>query len=391
MSDVLTTAEVIALKPVEKTVIFSEPSPGMDNLIQAILGTKRAHNSTGELNFVAWLYKALETIGHKGTAMAEGAVVVTVGTGGKNLFSCHLDTVHNTAESDGSMQKLFYDENFGHIFCGDKASTCLGADDGAGIYIMLNMIEAKVRGTYIFHRGEERGGLSAHAMRAKHKDFLKQFDTCIAFDRPNDYEVIITQGGADCASPDYGNALAAELKELGLSYEISRKGVFTDSKVYRDVIPGWINLGVGYANQHTNQEFLDWNHLLKLTEAAIKLPWDTLKPVRKPVEIVAPSPSAWKPKNKMKGFAGFLGDGYKGYYGDDFDDLPPAKVAPIKAPTKQEEDLESGLDIDFETMSRAEIDEYTCDEEMTNAIMRIVVELDAERARVSRLQMLLGM
>jgi hypothetical protein len=370
-------AKIGLSKPVPKPPPPTEVTV-MDPLIAAILCTKRAHNSTGELNFVKWLHEHLEKLGHKPVAMAEGAVTVQIGSGFKTLFSCHVDTMHSTHESDGSLQSVFFDEAFQHIFLADKKSGCLGADDGAGIYIMLKMIEAKVGGTYIFHRGEERGGISANAMKAKHPEWLKQFSACIAFDRPNSDEVIITQGGTPCASVGYGKALAKALTDLGLKYEISTKGVFTDSKVYNSIIPECINIGVGYAMQHSSSEYQDWNHLNLLTQAAIKLDWAALKPERVPVAEVA-----YKQSESWKGMRDYsFGKGQETKNTGTTSGKPSLFIEP-EEPT---------LDFDFETMSREDIDDYCGgDADMTNGIVRLLCDLDAERAKVTRLQYLLGM
>jgi hypothetical protein len=387
MTDTITldTIQLSAKKSVlnggKSTPFSAPPEPeaelAMDKLIQVILSTKRCHSSKGELNFVAWLYKALEAMGHKGEPMAEGAITVQVGKGSKTLFSCHVDTVHSSAESDGSLQELFYDPSFGHIFLGDKTkSTCLGADDGAGIYIMLKMIEANVTGTYIFHRGEEKGGISAYAMSKKHEPWLKKFDACIAFDRPGDHEVICTQGGQVCASVGFGTQLASALNEHGLKYEVSHRGVFTDSKVYRQIIPECINLGVGYYSQHGTSEYLDWNHVTAMTKAAIALDWSALKVQR----VIQPDPPP--AQYKFHDDAEYYSDRADAWRSSNKSQPALKAVEPV---------LADELDIDFENMSRAEIDDYTADEVLTNAIMRLVVELDAERGRVTRLQMLLGM
>lgn len=346
----------------------------MDTLIQDILKTKRCHNSPGELNFVSWLYKYLEGLKFKPKTMAEGAIVIEVGTGGKTLFSCHVDTVHSKEESDGSMQPLFFDPAFGHIFCGDKKSGCLGADDGAGIYIMLKMIEAGVTGSYIFHRGEEKGGISAYAMKAKYESWLKQFNACIAFDRPDTCEVICSQGGQVCASVAYGTKLAESLNAQGLDYQVSHRGVFTDSKVYRQLIPECINLGVGYFSQHGNSEYLDWTHLTSLAEAVTEIDWDALKPERK---IVAETTLAWESKKTTD------------YYGNwPYDTAKQGEVFPRKAVPVEDEPEEA---LDLEAMTKEELSEYICDDLLVSAIVDLIVELDAERGRVKRLQMLLGL
>ena len=154
----------------------------MDKLLETILTSKRAHNSPGELAFLQWRHNTTKDMGYEPKAMAEGCIVVE-NKPNKVLFSCHVDTVHQTSICQGDKQALFYDAGLGHVFLADKKEGCLGADDGAGVYILLRMLENKVPGTYIFHRGEERGGIGANAMALKHKDWLTQFEQCVAFDR----------------------------------------------------------------------------------------------------------------------------------------------------------------------------------------------------------------
>lgn len=255
----------------------------MDKLISSILSTRRAHNSPGELAFLQALHEKIKALGFEPVSMSEGCVSVKVGPA-PVMFSCHIDTVHGVTESNGQGQKLFFDESFQHIFLEDKDAGCLGADDGAGIYVMLRMIEEKVSGTYVFHRGEERGGIGSRAMVRDHAEWAKKFHMCVAFDRPNSHEIIATQGGQRCASDAYCGALAKAFNDLNadFKYEISHKGSFTDSKVYAHLIPECVNIGVGYTNQHSSEEYLDWKHLQDLTKACIKLDWGSLPKERKP-------------------------------------------------------------------------------------------------------------
>ena len=67
-------------------------------------------------------------------------------------FMSHYDTVH----SDGGFQTVSVD---GDIVTSD--ADCLGADCTTGIYIMLNMIEARVPGVYVVHAAEEIGCLGS--------------------------------------------------------------------------------------------------------------------------------------------------------------------------------------------------------------------------------------
>jgi hypothetical protein len=328
--------------------------------------------------------------------MAEGCTIVTVGKKDRTkiLFSSHIDTVHSALESDGSKQTLVYDANFKHIFPGDKAVTCLGADDGVGVYIMLKMLEAKVEGTYIFHRGEEKGGIGARAMLAKHEKWLEEFDYSIAFDRPGTNEVIVTQGGSTCASPEFGRQLADMLNVDGLKYEVSHRGVFTDNKVYRQVIPCNVNLGVGYFNQHGNSEYLDWGHVEKLLAALLKLKWNYLKVVRKIIpEILQTNYRGWSNRGRKFGAGGFDYD----YDLDMFQQArhqmqPPAKVAPIKGKLPPEPELSTLMEL--QSMTYEEILEWTAagdPEDFAKTFSEMLMEIDMLRAKNDRYQTLMGL
>jgi hypothetical protein len=179
-----------------------------------------------------------------------------------------------------------YDNVLGHIFLDPKSNSgCLGADDGVGIWIMLKMIEAKVPGAYVFHTGEEVGCIGSKALLKARKEWLSTFARAIAFDRPNNFEVIITQSGLQCASEDAGEDLANALNELGMDYSVSTRGVLTDTKTYAYVIRECFNLGVGYYQQHTNKETLDYAHANALCKACLQMGWEDIV-----VERVIPEP-----------------------------------------------------------------------------------------------------
>lgn len=275
---------------VRQGLLLRPDAPEMpDQLLLRILSSKRAHGSVGDTNFRMWLTAELKTLGTEPEILTKGEGTITVSLGkSKTLFSCHIDTVHSVEESDGSHQKLNYDSTMGHIFLGKPTegpvSGCLGADDGAGIYLMLKMIQAGVPGTYIFHTGEERGGIGSRATLQNYGDMLKKFSRAIAFDRPNDFEVITHQGGFRCASDEAGNFIVDSFKKAGLAYSLSDRGVFTDTKIYAGVIPECFNLGVAYYQQHSADEYLDVVHLEELLKACIATDWEKMPVVRKPAE-----------------------------------------------------------------------------------------------------------
>lgn len=294
------------------------PTPEMvDPLMAAILSTRRAHNSKGDMMFRSWLKDQLKACGTGCVMYDENIVVQQLSPEGATvpvLFSCHIDTVHGMLESDTLQpQKLMYDPTFGHIFL-DKTSqsSCLGADDGAGIYIMLKMLQHKVPGTYIFHVGEERGGIGSKALAASKADWLKNHKIAVAFDRPNTTEVIRMQRGVVGASYTCAKALSEALNAFGLNYEPSDKGVYTDTAEYFGLIPECFNLGVGYTSQHTPSEILDYAHVEALLDACIQLDWQAL-PIQR-------DPTSWTPP--FKGGGRHTGNGFRPVtYDEDFDGL----------------------------------------------------------------------
>lgn len=290
-------------------VDISHPVPDKpDGLLLTILTTRRADGSVGDTNFRLWLIDMLRNMDSKPSVDVgpRGCIIATTNSESTTLFSCHIDTCHSIQESTGKPQKLAYDSVMGHLFLDPKEpSGCLGADDGAGIYIMLRMLEAGIDGSYVFHTGEEIDGQGAKAMLKDKLDWLKKFKRAVAFDRPHNHEVIITQGGTVCASNLAGIALVQALNAEGMDYEVSTKGVFTDTKVYAPVIPECFNLGVGYYSQHGPNETLDVAHVEALIQACIRIDWDNLpvhrsleapKPMIKKPELVDDDYFGWKPK-----------------------------------------------------------------------------------------------
>ena len=269
----------------------------VDPLLTTILSWPRRHDSPSEQKFCAWLRSTIKGVGYTPRIAALGCIVVEVGYGvdnptidGLTLFSCHVDTIDPALPPVDVLPKMFtktlaFDPNFGEIIL-DKGSLggSLGADDGVGVWIMLKMIEAKVPGSYVFHRGEELHGLGSAAMLKDESQWLSRHDLAVAFDRPGDYEVITHQGGAECASNKFATALCASLKVCGLDYTPSSRGVFTDTKMYRGVIAECTNLGVGYVSQHSTSESLNYNHAFALMEAAKVIAWDSLPADRDPTK-----------------------------------------------------------------------------------------------------------
>ena len=184
------------------------------------------------------------------------------------IWSSHTDTVHR--ESDPTKQTIYIDSTESRLFKG-KDKMCLGADCGTGVWLMLQMIKANIAGLYIFHRAEEIGGQGSHwivehpeaSTDTDYEHWLQQYTQCIAFDRYGTTSIITHQGAERTCSDDYAYDLAGV---LGMDYGLDDGGSFTDSKSYSRLIPECTNISVGYYDQHSNAEYQDLNHLLKLAD-----------------------------------------------------------------------------------------------------------------------------
>jgi len=149
----------------------------------------------------------------------------------------------------------------------------LGADDASGVYILRKLIEAKIPGLYLFHTGEEVGGVGSNYIACKTPDLLKNIKFAVAFDRKGYRSIITHQIGGVCASEEFAWSLAYM---LGLNMVPDPTGTFTDTANYTYIVPECTNLSVGYDFAHSNKEIQDPWFLAKLVEALVDN-WDESK------------------------------------------------------------------------------------------------------------------
>lgn len=244
----------------------------MNTLID-ILSMRREHDSMGEDNFISTYIHPLKP---EVKCDDEGNVLAYVVDNSKGkstiLWSSHIDTMHRnkTKDPDQLMQEVWVDEE-GIAFVSDK-DDCLGADDGAGIWLMLEMIKADCAGTYIFHRGEEKGCWGSSRMAVHHATWLSNFTHAIAFDRRGNTSIITHQTGARGCSDALGNRF---IELLNMGHELDPTGVYTDTAEYMELIPECVNVSAGYQGEHSSRETLDTNYILALRDAMCTVDWLT--------------------------------------------------------------------------------------------------------------------
>lgn len=187
------------------------------------------------------------------------------------MFTCHLDTCcyHQ------SIVKHVKQDNFIQT----DGSSILGADDKAGMTVLLYMIEKKVPGLYYFFVGEEVGGVGSS--KASAGDFSK-YKKCVSFDRRGYNSIITDQFYGVCCSDEFAEALASELNNADSTFRFSPDptGMFTDSANFVYDINECTNISVGYFSEHQTHEKQDIRFLERLCKAVVKVNWNNLPIVR---------------------------------------------------------------------------------------------------------------
>lgn len=155
--------------------------------------------------------------------------------------------------------------------------TVLGADDKAGVTILLYMINNNIPGTYYFFIGEESGMIGSSSILDIKKDwFIENFDRCISFDRRGYGSIISRQLGGECCSNEFVSALSKQFSNNGMIFKDDNSGIFTDSAAFIGIIPECTNISVGYFNEHSNNEYQDIEYLSTLCNVCIKIDWENL-------------------------------------------------------------------------------------------------------------------
>jgi len=196
-----------------------------------------------------------------------------VGSGSKTIFTCHLDT----ASKDYKRIEHVFDGKYIRT----NKKTILGADDKAGMTILLYMIENEVPGLYYFFIGEEVGCIGSTAA-SKRVEFFSKYNKMISFDRRGTTSIITHQSSKRTCSDSFADSLSKEYNKLKMKLKKDDTGVYTDSAEFTSIIPECTNISVGYYNEHTHDEHQDIEFLERLAKASVLIDWESLSIKRDP-------------------------------------------------------------------------------------------------------------
>lgn len=213
-----------------------------------------------------------------------GNLFLQIGDTPSTMFTSHLDT----ASHDKTGVKHVIE---GNIIKTD-GNSILGADDKAGVTIMMYMIENRIPGLYYFFLGEERGCIGSKKVADSHKkNPITYIKKVVSFDRRGTNSIITYQSSQRCCSDNFANKLSESLNyestnevtiDSQLDYKKDPTGIYTDSYKFISIYPECTNISVGYQNEHTNRELQDIKHLEKLAKTCVLIDWENLPVERNP-------------------------------------------------------------------------------------------------------------
>ena len=163
------------------------------------------------------------------------------------LLVAHCDTVFKAPPQD-----IYYDRQQGVIW----SPQGLGADDRAGVYGILKILQMGFKPSILFTTDEEVGGIGA-------RYFITQFPTpdieyryIIELDRQGECDAVFYE----CNNQDF----VKYIESFGF---IEDWGTFSDISV---ICPSWgiagVNLSIGYLGEHSKEEILKVHPMVKTIE-----------------------------------------------------------------------------------------------------------------------------
>jgi hypothetical protein len=207
-----------------------------------------------------------------------GNFFLSIGTS-RTLFAAHYDTADY-------VQRKVRRVISGHTIRTDGTSV-LGADDRAGVAVLLHLIRHNVPGHYAFFAGEEVGRIGSTATLASGR-FDDKLDRVICWDRMGETSIITHQMGRRCCSQEFAAALADAYSPV-LTLMPDDGGTYTDSATFVDDVPECTNISIGYRHQHTHNEEQNARFLAAMADASIAIDWESL-PVERDPYVHEPTP-----------------------------------------------------------------------------------------------------
>lgn len=191
-------------------------------------------------------YKQENVIATSNYAYAAGDIPI--------MLVAHLDTVAERAP-----QNLYLKEQEGFKII--YSDGILGADDRAGIYAILKILQTNLRPSVLFTTDEEIGGYGAIHFVHEVKEPIKPVHYMIEIDRKGQNQSVFYD--------NFGPLFEEYINNFGFN---TNKGLFSDISI---ICRAWkiagVNISAGYYFEHTANEFLIFDYLKNTINKVIEM------------------------------------------------------------------------------------------------------------------------
>lgn len=189
------------------------------------------------------------------------AVLSNSDEGIKLGINAHMDTVHAFRDD----RKVFLDVVEGDEILSTN-DACLGADDRAGLALVLSLMEDFADKNHRMHTDftgsliawitvdEEVGCVGAEQLSAM--GFFENLDMSITFDRRNERDIVCKNFSGDFCDVSYAKAFVKAGAEIGQVWK-PVSGSISDAMISSEASVNSVNLSVGYDSEHTTYETLN--------------------------------------------------------------------------------------------------------------------------------------
>ena len=186
-----------------------------------------------------------------------GNIIIKKGKGLKPCFVSHLDTVHTYKKGFNIIHTKKGANDVIYAYDDNKQQVGVGADDKAGIFACLELLESLTNVMIVFFSGEESGCIGSNDID------LDVFSDCMfiaSIDRWGSSDIINSFYNQKTISKKFTNYLQIYMRKYGYQFT---SGLLTDSLQLfeRNVNLSCINVSCGYYQHHSNLEYIDLNEL----------------------------------------------------------------------------------------------------------------------------------
>ena len=183
---------------------------------------------------------------------SENNLFITKNTNNQKYVSCIIAHMDSIITHKGERLISIRNNEIRGFQKSDHTQCSLGADDGIGMCIALQLLNELEDVKVIFTTQEEIGGIGAYTA-CYNKDFFKNINFFIQADRKGNSDLITNTNGIKSGAADFVFDISDLSKKYGYKENV---GTFTDVGIFAEEFEiSGVNISCGYKDEHTKLEY----------------------------------------------------------------------------------------------------------------------------------------